>query len=261
MWLLFVVIMWELSVLPVGNVHRCMDSGGGWVSPAVKKRRCIAGQSWDPCDCRPNRPNSSSRQQPWCYVTCNACMTEEWSGRILRVRCSPREKGSGFRFRFGSWATLEWGVGSVVVGFGVFGAPRFSVQRSQNTGFKRVLGPLDGKSGSPKNAKFNHDGSNPPSLGPSKYLLFYLSESSRWLFSLRAQLPFKLSNNLPQRLPSFFLLLLSDFGLELVIFDRNWPRINLNSTPNIFWGKKSLGIFSLVGESQNFPQAVKAPLS
>ena len=26
----------------------------------------------------------------------------------------------------------EWGVGSVVVGFGVFGAPRFSAQRSQN---------------------------------------------------------------------------------------------------------------------------------
>ena len=26
----------------------------------------------------------------------------------------------------------EWGVGSAVVEFGVFGAPRFSVQRSQN---------------------------------------------------------------------------------------------------------------------------------
>ena len=31
----------------------------------------------------------------------------------------------------------EWGVGSVVVEFRVFGAPRFSVQRSQNTYFKR----------------------------------------------------------------------------------------------------------------------------
>ena len=30
----------------------------------------------------------------------------------------------------------EWGVGSVVVEFGVLGAPRFSVQRSQNTCFK-----------------------------------------------------------------------------------------------------------------------------
>ena len=44
------------------------------------------------------------------------------------------------------------GVRSVVVEFGVFGAPRFSV---------RVLGPLDGKSGRPKNAKFNRDGSDP----------------------------------------------------------------------------------------------------
>ena len=43
--------------------------------------------------------------------------------------------------------------------FGVFGAPRFSVQRSQNACFKGVLGPnlgpLDGKSGRPKNAKSN----------------------------------------------------------------------------------------------------------
>ena len=30
----------------------------------------------------------------------------------------------------------KWGVGSVVVEFGVFGAPRFSVQRSQNACFK-----------------------------------------------------------------------------------------------------------------------------
>ena len=30
----------------------------------------------------------------------------------------------------------EWGVGSVVVGFGVFGAPRFSVQRPKNACFK-----------------------------------------------------------------------------------------------------------------------------
>ena len=51
------------------------------------------------------------------------------------------------------------GVRSVVVEFGVFGAPRFSVHRPQNP-LKR--GPLDRKSGRPKNAKFNHDGSDPP---------------------------------------------------------------------------------------------------
>ena len=33
-------------------------------------------------------------------------------------------------------AEIEWRVGSVVVEIGVFGAPRFSVQRSQNTCFK-----------------------------------------------------------------------------------------------------------------------------
>ena len=36
----------------------------------------------------------------------------------------------------------EWGVGSVVVGFGVFGAPQFSVQRPENP-FKQVFGPPD----------------------------------------------------------------------------------------------------------------------
>ena len=56
----------------------------------------------------------------------------------------------------------KWGVRSVVVEIGVFGAPRFSVQRSPNTYFERVLGLLDGKSGRPKNANFNHDGSDPP---------------------------------------------------------------------------------------------------
>ena len=43
-----------------------------------------------------------------------------------------------------------------------FWGARFSVQRSPNTYFSRVLGPLDGKLGRPKNAKSNHDGSNPP---------------------------------------------------------------------------------------------------
>ena len=56
----------------------------------------------------------------------------------------------------------EWGVGSVVVEFGVFGAPRFSVQRSQNTCFKGFWDLWTEKSGRPKSAKFNHDGFNPP---------------------------------------------------------------------------------------------------
>ena len=42
-----------------------------------------------------------------------------------------------------------------------WGAPIFSPE-SPNTYFQRVWGPLDGKSGRPKNAKFNHDGSDPP---------------------------------------------------------------------------------------------------
>ena len=54
------------------------------------------------------------------------------------------------------------GFGSVVVGFSIFGVPRFSAQRSLNTYFERDLGPLDTKSGRPKNPKPNHDGSNPP---------------------------------------------------------------------------------------------------
>ena len=64
----------------------------------------------------------------------------------------------------GSSEGRKWGVRSVVVEFGVFGAPWFSVQRSQNPLKIGIWGPLDGKSGRPKNAKlkFNHDGSDPP---------------------------------------------------------------------------------------------------
>ena len=36
-----------------------------------------------------------------------------------------------------------WGVGSVVIGFRIFGAPRFTVQRSQKPFKKVILGPLD----------------------------------------------------------------------------------------------------------------------
>ena len=56
----------------------------------------------------------------------------------------------------------RWGVRSVVVEFGVFGAPRFSVQRPPNPLKIGIWGPLDWKSGRPKNAKFYHDGSDPP---------------------------------------------------------------------------------------------------
>ena len=42
-----------------------------------------------------------------------------------------------------------------------WGAPIFSPEVPIYL-FLRVLGPLDGKSGRPKNAKFNHDGSDPP---------------------------------------------------------------------------------------------------
>ena len=42
------------------------------------------------------------------------------------------------------------GVRSVVVEFGIFGAPRFSIQRSQNPLKVGIWGPLDGKRGTPK---------------------------------------------------------------------------------------------------------------
>ena len=51
------------------------------------------------------------------------------------------------------------------VEFGVFGAPRSSAQRSQkfqNSLKIGIWGPLDWKSGRPKNAKSYHDGSDPP---------------------------------------------------------------------------------------------------
>ena len=54
------------------------------------------------------------------------------------------------------------GVGSVVVGFGVFGVPRFSVQRSQNAYFKGFWDLCTKNRGAPKNAKDNHDASSPP---------------------------------------------------------------------------------------------------
>ena len=43
-----------------------------------------------------------------------------------------------------------------------FGRPDFQSRGPQIPIFKRVLGPLDGKLGRPKNARFKHDGSDPP---------------------------------------------------------------------------------------------------
>ena len=66
----------------------------------------------------------------------------------------------------------KWGVRSVVVGFGVFGAPRFSVQRSQNPLKIGIWGPLDGKSGRPpKTPKIPTTTDLTPHLRPSDHLL------------------------------------------------------------------------------------------
>ena len=55
-----------------------------------------------------------------------------------------------------------WGVGSVVEGFGVFGAPRFSVQRSQNAYFKGFWDLWTENRGAPKTPTTIQ----PPILGP-----------------------------------------------------------------------------------------------
>ena len=59
----------------------------------------------------------------------------------------------------------EWGVGSVVVEFGVFGAPRFSVQRSQNTRFKGFGDLWTENRGAPK-TQIQPRRIQPPILGP-----------------------------------------------------------------------------------------------
>ena len=84
--------------------------------------------------------------------------TNNYCRTIVQKCC--RSLASGATWRISE--SRKWGVRSVVVEFGVFGAPRFSVQRSQNPLKIGVRGPLDWKSGRPKNAKFNHDGSDPP---------------------------------------------------------------------------------------------------
>ena len=84
----------------------------------------------------------------------------------------------------------KWGVRSVVVEFGVFGAPRFSVQRSQNPLKIGIWGPLDWKSGRPKNAKSYHDGSDPP------FAALWLSETDQKTCFLKSQI--RLRQNMVQ---------------------------------------------------------------
>ena len=68
-----------------------------------------------------------------------ACCLEALVGHYFEeASCAhPKSRSKWYRFEgVPSGLTKsegrEWGVRSVVVGFGVFGAPRFSVQRSQN---------------------------------------------------------------------------------------------------------------------------------
>ena len=64
--------------------------------------------------------------------------------------------------RIGSSEGREWGVGSVVVGFRVFGAPRFSVKRPQNTYFKGFGDPWTEKRAAPKTR-------NPTTMDPTPH--------------------------------------------------------------------------------------------
>ena len=59
----------------------------------------------------------------------------------------------------------EWGVGSVVVDFRVFGAPRFSVQRSKDAYFEGFCGLWTEKGGAPKTRKSTTTDPT-PILGP-----------------------------------------------------------------------------------------------
>ena len=59
----------------------------------------------------------------------------------------------------------EWGVGSVVVEFGVFGARRFSIRRSPNLENK-CFGPSGLKIGAPQKRQIQPRRIQPPILGP-----------------------------------------------------------------------------------------------
>ena len=96
-----------------------------------------------------------------------ALLSQVWMGPLIQAKTLPASPGSCIAV---DWCHhkqkiirgRKWGVRYVVVEFGVFGAPRFSVQRSQNPLKIGIWGALDWKSGRPKNAKPYHDGSDPP---------------------------------------------------------------------------------------------------
>ena len=101
----------------------------------------------------------------------------------------------------------KWGVRSVVVEFGVFGAPRFSIQRSQNPLKIGIWGPLDWKSGSPKNAKSYHDGSDPPFAA-----LWSFRQLDIVMVGKRSSIIFLFLGLFRSLLGHFFLMLLSLFS-------------------------------------------------
>ena len=131
-----------------------------------------------------------------------------------------------------------------------WGAPIFSPKVPKYL-FQRVLGPLDRKSGRPQNAKFNHDGSDPPftalsfrgfprahgfCLGPlhSKSVAFCVCTQTKITCSL-CHLCFVV-----KEFPLFDRLISANFGyFRLIsaknrpIFDSNWTTSQLKSTK---WG-------------------------
>ena len=81
----------------------------------------------------------------------------------------------------------KWGVRSVMVEFGVFGAPRFSVQRSKNPLKIGIWGPLDLKIGAPQKRQMLPRQIWPPICGPLIFLAWTLDGSSQpWSGSRRS---------------------------------------------------------------------------
>ena len=67
-----------------------------------------------------------------------------------------------FTFKIGLSEGREWGVGSVVLDFCVFGAPRFSVHRSPNSYLKGFWGLWAENRGAPKTRKSTMTDPTPP---------------------------------------------------------------------------------------------------
>ena len=82
-------------------------------------------------------------------------------------KCQSRRKFQSRLIFFNLWALREWGVGSVVVEFGVVGAPRLSVQRSQNP-LKQEFVTSGLKIGAPQKRQIQPRRIQPPILGPLK---------------------------------------------------------------------------------------------